>query len=73
MDGYGEAHRSIPGITATCRPPSCMVVPPRVKTDMPTIERGELTASFGRITDHFRGIYTIYLKLMKEKPEDVNM
>ena len=26
-----------------------------------------------KITDHFRGIYTIYPNLMKEKPEDVNM
>ena len=27
-----------------------------------------------KITDHFRGIYRrIYLKWMKEKPEDINM
>ena len=26
-----------------------------------------------RITDHFRGIHILYLKWMKEKPEDVNM
>ena len=26
-----------------------------------------------KITYHFRGIYTIYPNLMKEKPEDVNM
>ena len=28
---------------------------------------------FRRITGHFRGIYGIYLKCMKAKPEDVNM
>ena len=28
---------------------------------------------FRRITNHFRGIYRIYLKGMKAKPEDVNM
>jgi hypothetical protein len=33
----------------------------------------KLEAYFKRITNHFRGIYRIYLKLMKAKPEDVNM
>ena len=28
---------------------------------------------FRKFTDHFRGIYWIYLKWMKAKPEDVNM
>ena len=28
---------------------------------------------FMRFIDHFRGIYRIYLKWMKEKPEDANM
>ena len=28
---------------------------------------------FKRITDRYRGIYRLYLKWMKAKPEDVNM
>jgi hypothetical protein len=28
---------------------------------------------FRRITHHFRGIYSIYLKRMKAKPDNVNM
>ena len=48
---------------------SYLVTDEPVEFEKESVEVGDLK----RISDHFRGIYRMYLKFHKANPEDVNM